>query len=269
MEKSREEKKIKISPNEGHALKKGMVYSWKTQKLTPDSIANTAKDICNKVSQYILSDSEESNNDFQEISNTKIRGFLYNTVNVLSNGDIIVIAGAQEIKNKDKFGLLPMFYKLSKSSENWLIESIPMDFESGVDILIDTEEFLHKTWIYLDKIYIIYLSQDNLENSVFVADVSLNKIFRIDLDTKPSIFRTNYSLAGCDNYKLHIFGGVNSEGEALNTLEVFDVAQYQWQNIEMRGNIPSPRQGHSANIINNAMFIFGGTSETDKDNPEQ
>lgn len=149
-----------------------------------------------------------------------------------------------------------------------MLETIPMEFEEGVEILIDTEEFMHKSWVYLDKIYIVYFSQDNLENSVLIADISQKKIFRVDLETLPSVARTNYSLAGSDTYKLYIFGGVNPEGDALNTLEAFDVTQYQWHKIEMRGNVPSPRQGHSAIIVSSYMVVFGGTSDTDKDNPE-
>lgn len=109
MEKIKEERKIKIDPNEGFPLKKGMVYTWQTQNLIPDSAAKDAEDICKKVSTYILSDSEESNPDHHEISNSKMQGFLYNTINVLSNGDIIVIAGAKDV---------PMFYKLTKDENS-------------------------------------------------------------------------------------------------------------------------------------------------------
>jgi len=170
-----------------------------------------------------------------------------------------------------KFGLIPRFYKLSLSegedSSHWMLDSVPMQFEQDGDILIDTEEFLHDGWVYLGKIYLIYLYQDNLDNSVLIADLEQKRIFKVDLETKPEFERTNYSLVGNDNYKLYIFGGVNPEGDALNTVETFDVAQYQWQKVETRGTAPSPRQGHSAVIVSNNMFVFGGTSDTDKDDP--
>lgn len=162
---------------------------------------------------------------------------------MLSNGEVVVIAGAKEASAKHaKFGYVPVFYKITKTEKDqdrqaakWAIEPLDMEFEPGVDIFIDSKEFLHKTWVYLDKIYIVYFSQDNLENSSLIADVSQRRIFRVDLDTKPSVARTNYSLSGTESYKLYLFGGCDSEGDALNTLETFDVTQYQWTKIETRG----------------------------------
>lgn len=52
-----------------------------------------------------------------------------------------------------------------------------------------------------------------------------NTIFRIDLETQPAVIRTNYSLAGNNSYKLYLFGGVNPEGDALNSVETFDVGK--------------------------------------------
>lgn len=119
------------------------------------------------MSNYILSDSDESNGDQQEVSNSKIHGFLYNTINVLSTGEIIIIAGAKELKQSGRFGYIPMFYRLNQpdaTRSKWNLESIPMKFEDGVEIQIYNEEFLHTTWVYLDKIYIMYLNQDNIDN---------------------------------------------------------------------------------------------------------
>jgi hypothetical protein len=208
-------------------------------------------------------------------------------MNILSDSRIVVIAGAQELKyaniqqeqridsvpsqSNSNFGLIPMLYYLTRvesESTHWLLESIPMRFESGIEIFIDTEEFLHKAFVYLDRIYVIYYSQNNLENSTLIVDPEQKCIFRVDLETQPEIVRTNYSIAGDDNCKLYIFGGVNPEGDATNSLEVFDAAQYKWQKIETRGNPPSPRQGHSAIIVDNNMFVFGGTEDTDKDDPK-
>ena len=121
----------------------------------------------------------------------------------------------------------------------------------------------------MDKLYIFGLENpDKLEDSVYVADPSVKKLFKIDLDSKPSCARKNFSFCCSDQYKFYIFGGINTEEELMNTVEVFDITQYQWQVIETKGISPSPRQGHSAVIIDNHMFIFGGTPGKDLENAD-
>mmetsp|Transcript_23000 Transcript_23000/g.20434 ORF Transcript_23000/g.20434 Transcript_23000/m.20434 type:complete len:148 (+) Transcript_23000:577-1020(+) len=42
----------------------------------------------------------------------------------------------------------------------------------------------------------------------------------------------------------------------------------KWQVIETRGIAPTARQGHKSIIIENNMFIFGGSSNADENNPQ-
>ncbi|GLT38530.1 hypothetical protein SLA2020_127740 [Shorea laevis] len=61
--------------------------------------------------------------------------------------------------------------------------------------------------------------------------------------------------------KLLIFGG-SGEGEAnyLNDLHVLDLKTMQWTSPQVKGNIPVPRDSHSAVAIDNKVFVYGGDS---------
>lgn len=65
------------------------------------------------------------------------------------------------------------------------------------------------------------------------------------------------TLVGKD--KLVIFGG-SGEGEAnyLNDLHVLDLNTMNWTSPVVKGDIPVPRDSHSAVPISNKLFVYGG-----------
>ena len=70
--------------------------------------------------------------------------------------------------------------------------------------------------------------------------------------------RINQSQVTTSNKLLYIYGGINSEGHYLNDMWSFSISEYYWSKIEIQGEIPSPRSGHSCLIQGNNLYIFGG-----------
>ncbi|XP_048358234.1 host cell factor 2 [Sphaerodactylus townsendi] len=65
-----------------------------------------------------------------------------------------------------------------------------------------------------------------------------------------------YSRKDSGNPKMFIFGGMS--GCRLNDLWELDIETMTWSKPETKGTVPLPRSLHSANVIGNKMYIFGG-----------
>jgi len=60
------------------------------------------------------------------------------------------------------------------------------------------------------------------------------------------------------NGKIYLFGGWNCV-ESYNDLWTLDFKnKWRWSQVNMVGNIPGPRRGHSATAIGTKLYIFGG-----------
>eukprot|EP01084_Bolivina_argentea_P314843 545363_1 len=76
--------------------------------------------------------------------------------------------------------------------------------------------------------------------------------------------RKNSAMGYCASY-LYLFGGNGhaKKGELLlNDFYAYNISTEQWMNLKTRGDIPSPRDRHSLTVIDNKIFIFGGSSST-------
>ena len=99
------------------------------------------------------------------------------------------------------------------------------------------------------------------KNSVIIADLTMKRVFTLDLDTFPSSSRINYSLTQ-HNFKMYVFGGLDQKSRTLNSMDVFDVCTYKWETIEGRGRVPSPRQGHATIVVDQyTMYLLGGSGD--------
>ncbi|KAM4569813.1 host cell factor 2 [Odontesthes bonariensis] len=67
---------------------------------------------------------------------------------------------------------------------------------------------------------------------------------------------TAVGYTGLGSPKLYVFGGM--EGSRLNDVWQLDLDSMVWSTPETRGPTPLPRSLHSANVIGNQMFVFGG-----------
>uniref|UniRef100_A0A3Q1FU74 Host cell factor C2 n=1 Tax=Acanthochromis polyacanthus TaxID=80966 RepID=A0A3Q1FU74_9TELE len=76
---------------------------------------------------------------------------------------------------------------------------------------------------------------------------------------------TAVAYTGLGSPKLYIFGGM--QGSRLDDLWQLDLDTMVWSMPETRGSTPLPRSLHSASVIGNKMFVFGGwipVPESDK-----
>lgn len=63
------------------------------------------------------------------------------------------------------------------------------------------------------------------------------------------------------------FGGRKQTGSQYETIQTqndtfaLNVDRLCWQSIHMKGTLPESRQGHSAKLVGNSMFIYGGVRD--------
>ncbi|KAK5848789.1 hypothetical protein PBY51_008482 [Eleginops maclovinus] len=67
---------------------------------------------------------------------------------------------------------------------------------------------------------------------------------------------TAVAYTGLGSMKIYIFGGM--QGSRLGDLWQLDLDTMSWSTPETRGSTPLPRSLHSASVIGNKMFVFGG-----------
>ncbi|XP_023278698.1 host cell factor 2 isoform X1 [Seriola lalandi dorsalis] len=85
----------------------------------------------------------------------------------------------------------------------------------------------------------------------------------------PSARESHSSVAydGLSSPKLYIYGGM--QGSRLDDLWQLDLDTMEWSASQTRGSIPLPRSLHSASVIGNKMYVFGGwipVPESDENN---
>lgn len=64
---------------------------------------------------------------------------------------------------------------------------------------------------------------------------------------------------------MYVFGGKNDSSEKLNDLWLFNIADKKWIEIEPEGEIPFERSGHSSDIYDDYLVIFGGIWDVTKE----
>ena len=64
---------------------------------------------------------------------------------------------------------------------------------------------------------------------------------------------------------MYVFGGQDDDNNKLNDLWELDIASERWTQIKTSGYEPHPRSGHSANVHNGKMYVFGGILELTKE----
>jgi len=125
--------------------------------------------------------------------------------------------------------------------------------------------FLHpQSVLFHNRLYLIKNSSPSDNENVFIGDLSLKKLLSIKSDeTRPACFRINYTM-NLHQFKLLFFGGIQVETMTpLNILDSFDILTYRWELIKTKGKSPDPRHSHSAIVINDTLYIIGGTNSRD------
>jgi hypothetical protein len=57
---------------------------------------------------------------------------------------------------------------------------------------------------------------------------------------------------------LYVFGGCDEKHSSKNSLFVLDTATRQWTRPVLRGPSPAHRHGHTATIVEDRLYVFGG-----------
>lgn len=73
---------------------------------------------------------------------------------------------------------------------------------------------------------------------------------------EPPPSRTNH-VAIAHNDKLYIFGGTNGV-DWFNDIWRFDPVTRTWTKLQCSGFVPEPREGHSASLVGDVIYVFGG-----------
>ncbi|TYJ96461.1 acyl-CoA-binding domain-containing protein 4 [Cucumis melo var. makuwa] len=96
-------------------------------------------------------------------------------------------------------------------------------------------------------------------NDLHILDLSTKEWVQPECKGNPPSPRESHTATLVGDDKLVIFGG-SGEGESnyLNDLHILDLKFMVWMNIEVRGDIPVPRDSHSATAVGHKLFVYGG-----------
>lgn len=74
------------------------------------------------------------------------------------------------------------------------------------------------------------------------------------------LMRCPFPITVVYNNCIYIFGGFNGiHDEHFNDLYCFDPALNRWGLVESVGRLPCPRRRHVSLVIDDRVYIFGGT----------
>ena len=67
-----------------------------------------------------------------------------------------------------------------------------------------------------------------------------------------------------DTNKVYLLGGANRKGECfgMSTIDVFDLPTKSWSQVQAKGEVPSPRSGHTVVANGTFLYLFGGMART-------
>jgi N-acetylneuraminic acid mutarotase len=58
------------------------------------------------------------------------------------------------------------------------------------------------------------------------------------------------------------FGGRGGTHNFFNDTWSFHISTRKWTELQCTGSIPSPRSGHATVLIDDAMYVFGGRTDS-------
>ncbi|CAK9150910.1 unnamed protein product [Ilex paraguariensis] len=96
-------------------------------------------------------------------------------------------------------------------------------------------------------------------SNLHILDLRTREWTQANCKGVPPSPRESHTATLVGNEILVIFGG-SGEGEAnyLNDLHFLDLNTMRWTSPEVKGDIPAPRDSHSAVAMGNKLFVYGG-----------
>ena len=108
--------------------------------------------------------------------------------------------------------------------------------------------------------------QGTRSNQTSVYNFTTNQWENIEIGPGQSVpcARSGHS-ASISNGNMYVFGGKNEDSEKLNDLWVYNIADKKWAEIEPEGEFPFERSGHSSDVYDDYLVIFGGIWDVTKE----
>jgi hypothetical protein len=157
----------------------------------------------------------------------------------------------KEIENKEKYKKKEII--VEKHKLNHTLIPISQLSSKSIDKHINNNEEISFIQDSLKK-----LSTNNDKSSAFFSyQPFVWTEFKTHKQTPGS--RRGHSSVLADTYMI-IFGGCYMETKCFNDLYFLDLRTQNWIEMKTKGQIPSPRQGHSAVLYGSTMWIYGGSS---------
>ncbi|OWM72426.1 hypothetical protein CDL15_Pgr018311 [Punica granatum] len=96
-------------------------------------------------------------------------------------------------------------------------------------------------------------------NDLHILDLKTREWTQPEVRGKPPFPRESHTATLAGNDKIVIFGGSGEgDGNYLNDLHILDLKTMRWTSPDTKGQIPVPRDSHSAVSINNKLLVYGG-----------
>ncbi|KAJ8309189.1 hypothetical protein KUTeg_014063 [Tegillarca granosa] len=138
-------------------------------------------------------------------------------------------------------------------------ECISLLLDCGADVNIPVKDFKAVAAHYA-------IFKNRPSNSGFNILVSLRwKLLPTPSETNPQFRYIPYQRYGhtavAHEDCAYIWGGRNDKDGACNVLHCFDCVKLAWCYVKVEGPVPNARDGHSACVIHDKMYIFGGYEE--------
>eukprot|EP01156_Anaeramoeba_ignava_P010166 Anaeramoba_ignava/a479007_25.p1 GENE.a479007_25~~a479007_25.p1 ORF type:complete len:664 (+),score=196.47 a479007_25:9-2000(+) len=114
--------------------------------------------------------------------------------------------------------------------------------------------------LYNNKIYLFggFSSNYGDYNDICCFDLERSKWSKIPTKGNPPLSRGGHVTLLQDD-TMYIFGGCGGRNpHHYNDLHTYNISKNEWKNIKTKGKKPFPRRNHSAAILNNKIYIYGG-----------
>ncbi|XP_062081835.1 uncharacterized protein LOC133788384 isoform X2 [Humulus lupulus] len=96
-------------------------------------------------------------------------------------------------------------------------------------------------------------------NDLHILDLGKKEWMQPECKGTPPSPRESHTATLVSDERLVIFGGSGEgEGNYLNDLHILDLKTMSWSSPEVKGDVPVPRDSHSAVTFGNKLFVYGG-----------
>ncbi|XP_068660021.1 acyl-CoA-binding domain-containing protein 4-like isoform X2 [Aristolochia californica] len=96
-------------------------------------------------------------------------------------------------------------------------------------------------------------------NDLHILDLRTREWTRPICEGNPPSARESHTATVLGDSKLVIFGGSGEgEGNYLNDVHILNLNTMAWSSPEVKGNLPAPRDSHTAVTVENKLIVYGG-----------